>query len=167
MYLNHQKKQDQLMMIFSLLCRNMIIYSQHFFRRKKRIIPTPSVIPIAIFFALLTALIIFIMPPVRSGINVNLPSLNTEPVEIYDDFVYDTLYVSKEGAVYLSDKQIDPSKIASILTSKYDNQSLERLHLFIKADTGIDYGSLTYLLQILNNNGIKNISLVGKYINNN
>ena len=126
--------------------------------------PKPSMMPITIFFALLVVLVIFIMPPIRSGINVSLPSLNTEPVEVYDDFVYETIYVSKEGAVYLGDEQIDPSKIASILTSKYENKVLENLHIFVKADSNLDYGSITYLLQILNNNGIKNVSLVGKYI---
>lgn len=140
----------------------MIIYSQHFFRRRQRAMPLPSMMPMTIFFALLLGVIVLLIPPISSGINVSLPALNTEPVQVYDDFVYETIEVSQEGGLFINEEQIDPTKIMEILQARHNEQELERLQIFIKADSNLDYGSITYLLQILNNNGIKNITLVGK-----
>ena len=60
----------------------MMIYSQHYFRRKMRKIPAPSYLPIAIIFAILSMCIIAMMPPVVTGVKIDMPKLDTQPIEM-------------------------------------------------------------------------------------
>ena len=141
----------------------MIIYSQHFFRRRTRSIPSPSCLPLVIIMTLLLGIVVAFMPPVISGVNVDLPTLNTEPIEIYDDFVYTTIYVVSDDEVVVNNY---PAKIESdgdLVKEINKNQKLEDVKIFVRADIQTSYNAIMRVLEKMNDIGIKDISLVGKY----
>ena len=141
----------------------MMIYSQHFFRRRLRKIPSPSCLPIAIIFAVLCVCIIVITPPVITGIQVDLPALNTQPLEIFDDFKYITIYALDNGVIAVNNTAVKDSEVVDFIKLSYSNIKPEDIRIFIRSDKNVPYGTITNLLQILNDNGFANISLVGKY----
>lgn len=141
----------------------MMIYSQHYFRRKLRKMPAPSCLPIAIIFAILTMCVIVVMPPIITGIKVDMPKLSTQPIEIFDDFTYVTIDVLGDNNFYLNGAKLDIQEITPAIQLIHKNISLENIKVFIKADQNVNYNSVISLLNNLNNNGFVDITLVGKY----
>ena len=141
----------------------MMIYSQHYFRRKLRKMPAPSCLPIAIIFAILTMCVIVVMPPIITGVKVDMPKLSTQPIEIFDDFKYVTIDVLGDNNFYLNGAKLDIQEITPAIQLIHKNISLENIKVFIKADQNVNYNSVISLLNNLNNNGFVDITLVGKY----
>ena len=141
----------------------MMIYSQHYFRRKLRKMPAPSCLPIAIIFAILTMCVIVVMPPIITGVKVDMPKLSTQPIEIFDDFKYVTIDVLGDNNFYLNGAKLDVQEITSAIQLIHKNISLENIKVFIKADQNVNYNSVISLLNSLNNDGFIDITLVGKY----
>ena len=141
----------------------MMIYSQHYFRRKLRKMPAPSCLPIAIIFAILTMCIIVVMPPIITGIKVDMPKLSTQPIEIFDDFTYVTIDVLGDNNFYLNGAKLDIQEITPAIQLIHKNTALENIKVFIKAEQNVNYNSVISLLNNLNNNGFVDITLVGKY----
>ncbi|GEM_PF-4254690 len=141
----------------------MIIYSQHFFRRKSRSIPSPSCLPLVIVMTLMLGVVVAFMPPVISGVNVELPSLNTEPIEIYDDFVYNTIQVVDDDEVVVNNYPSKIDSVGELVKEINKNQKLEDVKIFIRADVQTSYNAIMKVLEKLNDIGVKDVSLVGKY----
>ena len=141
----------------------MIIYSQHYFKRKMRKTPAPSYLPITIAFAILSVCIIAIMPPVVTGIKIDMPRLDTQPIEIFDDFTYITIDYLKEDKIIINNTEINQDEAGKAIKMIYKNLSPENIKVFIKADKKISYNSIITLLKTLNNSGFTDITLVGQY----
>ena len=141
----------------------MMIYSQHYFRRKLRKMPAPSCLPIAIIFAILTMCVIVVIPPIITGVKVDMPKLSTQPIEIFDDFTYVTIDVLGDNNFYLNGAKLEIQEITPAIQLIHKNISLENIKVFIKADQNVNYNSVISLLNNLNNNGFIDITLVGKY----
>lgn len=141
-----------------------MIYSQHFFRRRLRKIPSPSCLPIAIMFAILCVCVVVITPPVITGVKVDLPKLDTQPLEIFDDFKYITIYVLDNGMISVNDTAVNESELIDVMKLMYKNIEPEDIKIFIRSDKNVPYGTITNLLQELNNNSFKDVSLIGKYV---
>ena len=141
----------------------MMIYSQHYFRRKLRKMPAPSCLPIAIIFAILTMCVIVVIPPIITGVKVDMPKLSTQPIEIFDDFKYVTIDILGDDNFYLNGAKLDVQEITSAIQLIHKNISLENIKVFIKADQNVNYNSVISLLNSLNNDGFIDITLVGKY----
>lgn len=125
--------------------------------------PAPSCLPIAIIFAILTMCVIVVMPPIITGIKVDMPKLSTQPIEIFDDFTYVTIDVLGDNNFYLNGAKLDIQEITPAIQLIHKNISLENIKVFIKADQNVNYNSVISLLNNLNNNGFVDITLVGKY----
>ena len=125
--------------------------------------PAPSCLPIAIIFAILTMCVIVVMPPIITGVKVDMPKLSTQPIEIFDDFKYVTIDVLGDNNFYLNGAKLDIQEITPAIQLIHKNISLENIKVFIKADQNVNYNSVISLLNNLNNNGFVDITLVGKY----
>ena len=125
--------------------------------------PAPSCLPIAIIFAILTMCVIVVMPPIITGVKVDMPKLSTQPIEIFDDFKYVTIDVLGDNNFYLYGAKLDIQEITPAIQLIHKNISLENIKVFIKADQNVNYNSVISLLNNLNNNGFVDITLVGKY----
>lgn len=125
--------------------------------------PAPSCLPIAIIFAILTMCVIVVMPPIITGVKVDMPKLSTQPIEIFDDFTYVTIDVLGDNNFYLNGAKLDIQEITPAIQLIHKNISLENIKVFIKADQNVNYNSVISLLNNLNNNGFVDITLVGKY----
>ena len=112
---------------------------------------------------LLLGIVVAFMPPVVSGVNVELPTLNTEPVEIYDDFVYTTIYVVSDDEVVVNNYPAKIDSVGELVKEINKNQKLEDIKIFIRADVQTSYNSIMRVLEKMNDIGIKDVSLVGRY----
>ena len=125
--------------------------------------PAPSCLPIAIIFVILTMCVIVVMPPIITGIKVDMPKLSTQPIEIFDDFTYVTIDVLGDNNFYLNGAKLDIQEITPAIQLIHKNTALENIKVFIKAEQNVNYNSVISLLNNLNNNGFVDITLVGKY----
>ena len=125
--------------------------------------PAPSCLPIAIIFAILTMCVIVVMPPIITGVKVDMPKLSTQPIEIFDDFTYVTIDVLGDNNFYLNGAKLDIQEITPAIQLIHKNTALENIKVFIKAEQNVNYNSVISLLNNLNNNGFVDITLVGKY----
>ena len=125
--------------------------------------PAPSCLPIAIIFAILTMCVIVVIPPIITGVKVDMPKLSTQPIEIFDDFKYVTIDILGDDNFYLNGAKLDVQEITSAIQLIHKNISLENIKVFIKADQNVNYNSVISLLNSLNNDGFIDITLVGKY----
>ena len=125
--------------------------------------PAPSCLPIAIIFAILTMCVIVVIPPIITGVKVDMPKLSTQPIEIFDDFTYVTIDVLGDNNFYLNGAKLEIQEITPAIQLIHKNISLENIKVFIKADQNVNYNSVISLLNNLNNNGFIDITLVGKY----
>ena len=141
----------------------MMIYSQHYFRRRLRKTPSPSCLPLAILFAILCMCTIVVIPPVTTGVKIDMPQLNTQPLEIFDDFKYITIKITDEGKIIINNQIVAPEEIADVVKLTYPNIAFEDIKIFIKADKNINHNSMMTLLQIINDAGLTDITLVGQY----
>lgn len=139
--------------------------NQYIFRRQKRKMPTPSCIVFAITFAILSMCIIAVMPPIITGIKIDMPKLNTQPIEIFDDFTYVTIVYENENKITINGAQIQIENITDAIKIIHKNVKPEEIKVFIKANKEISYNSIIALLQVLNNDGFTDVTLVGKYNN--
>ena len=147
----------------------MILDNKYIFNRKNREIPRPSCLPIAIAFALLSMCILIVIPPVVSGIDVRMPSMHTRPVEMYDDFRYITLFFDKRGII-VDGSPTSVEKLSKLIKKRYSrdkNIDVHDVKIFVRADKRVSYNSIVSLLEALNYNGYRNITLVGGYARKN
>ena len=142
---------------------SMIIYNQCYVRRKLRKMPRPSCIPFAIVFAILIMCTIVIIPPIVTGVKVEMPQLNTQPIEIFDDFIYVTVYITDNERIIVNGSQVNSDEIVDAIKLIYKNASADEIKIFVRSDKNVNYNSIMSLLQLLNNGGFSDITLVGQY----
>ena len=128
--------------------------------------PSPSCLPIAILFAILSMAMIMVIPPVLSGIKVDMPTLNTAPVEVYDDFKYVNVAVLPNGNIFVNGNNCGVRDIGAVIKILYKQLSQDEIKVFVHASKDIQYNLLVSVLQSLNNDGYKDITLVGGYSQN-
>ena len=138
-----------------------MIYSQQFSRRKEREIPKPSMVPIMLLSAVLLICTLFIMQPIKTGINIDMPNVSADAFEMYDDFQYANIQVRKDGLIFINSRPVGAQDIENMLKNVL--QLGEDARIFVHADKSISYGDIAVLLNYLNNLGYSDIALVGKY----
>ena len=78
-------------------------------------------------------------------------------------FKYITIYALDNGVIAVNNTAVKDSEVVDFIKLSYSNIKPEDIRIFIRSDKNVPYGTITNLLQILNDNGFANISLVGKY----
>ena len=142
----------------------MLIYNRELIRRRQKKIPTPSFFPITAIFAILIFCILLFIQPVVSNIDINIPSLDTEPIEITDEFKYINLKIDNKGNIFVNQNEINFDELLPTINKLYNKKDKNDIKIFIFSDERISYGSIINIINILNKDGYKQISLIGDYI---
>jgi biopolymer transport protein TolR len=108
-------------------------------------------------------LIIFIVaiPVMLSSVKVNLPTLNTDSVQLDENISYFTISIDQNNYLFINDIKTSEVNIAQDLQNTISQKAGEK-KFFIKADKSIQYGYLVKIMSILNDAGFKEISLLTK-----
>ena len=138
-----------------------MIYSQQFSRRKESEIPKPSMAPLMLLSAVLLICTLFIMQPIKTGINIDMPKVSADAFEMYDDFQYANIQIRKDGLIFINGRPVAAKDIENMLKNVLQLGSDARI--FIHADKSISYGDIAVLINYLNEIGYPDIALVGKY----
>ena len=144
----------------------MLVYSQYFFKRKDRKIPTPSLMPICLLFCIITMCFLIFVCPVMSGIKVDLPKINSDILELYDEQEYATFIINDNDTILINNVPVKLDDLNDIITSQYPflkkSADKERINIFIRANKDISYNTIVNLIQRLQLEGFTNITLVGE-----
>ena len=118
-------------------------------------------VPIMLLSAVLLICTLFIMQPIKTGINIDMPNVSADAFEMYDDFQYANIQVRKDGLIFINSRPVGAQDIENMLKNVL--QLGEDARIFVHADKSISYGDIAVLLNYLNNLGYSDIALVGKY----
>ena len=144
----------------------MLVYSQYFFKRKDRKIPTPSIMPMCILFCLITMCFLIFVCPVMSGIKVDMPKINSDILELYDEQEYATFLVSDDNLMLLNNIPIELDKLNDIMITQYPflkkSGTKNQINIFIRSSKYASYNTIINLMQRLQLDGFENITLVGQ-----
>ena len=144
----------------------MLVYSQYFFKRKDRKIPTPSIMPMCILFCLITMCFLIFVCPVMSGIKVDMPKINSDILELYDEQEYATFLVNDDNLMLLNNIPIELDKLNDIMITQYPflkkSGTKNQINIFIRSSKYASYNTIINLMQRLQLDGFENITLVGQ-----
>ena len=144
----------------------MLVYSQYFFKRKDRKIPTPSIMPMCILFCLITMCFLIFVCPVMSGIKVDMPKINSDILELYDEQEYATFVVNDDNLMLLNNIPIELDKLNDIMITQYPflkkSGTKNQINIFIRSSKYASYNTIINLMQRLQLDGFENITLVGQ-----
>ena len=144
----------------------MLVYSQYFFKRKDRKIPTPSIMPMCILFCLITMCFLIFVCPVMSGIKVDMPKINSDILELYDEQEYATFVVNDDNLILLNNIPVELNKLSDIMISQYPflkkSGTKNQINIFIRSSKYASYNTIVNLMQRLQLDGFENITLVGQ-----
>ena len=144
----------------------MLVYSQYFFKRKDRKIPTPSIMPMCILFCLITMCFLIFVCPVMSGIKVDMPKINSDILELYDEQEYATFVVNDDNLMLLNNIPIELDKLNDIMITQYPflkkSGTKNQINILIRSSKYASYNTIINLMQRLQLDGFENITLVGQ-----
>jgi len=107
---------------------------------------------------MLVLLVIFMVtaPLLTSGVQVDLPKTDAQPVKGEDQPI--TLSLDSAGKLYIGDTEIASdaliAKLKAIIGQKPDQR------IFIRADKGIEYGKVMEVMGMLGGAGFEKVALV-------
>ena len=111
-------------------------------------------------FLLLIAFIIT-FPALQSGIQVNLPTADGDPIPLPEKTTEPlAVSIDANGALFLGDKPADEAALEAVARERVAADPKVAAH--IRADESIDYGRLMEVVSALRRAGLTNLSLVTK-----
>ena len=111
-------------------------------------------------FLLLIAFIIT-FPALQSGIQVNLPTADGDPIPLPEKTAEPlAVSIDANGALFLGDKPADEAALEAVARERVAADPKAAAH--IRADESIDYGRLMEVVSALRRAGLTNLSLVTK-----
>jgi biopolymer transport protein TolR len=113
------------------------------------IIPLVDVVLVLLLIFMLTA------PMMYRGIDVNLPKAAAKPTAVEERMV---LTVTKDRTLYLNDKPVSLATLDSQLRDAFKARTDKTLYL--KADAGLNYGSVVETMDRVRRAGIERLGMV-------
>ncbi len=105
------------------------------------------------FILLITFIITF--PLLESGMPVNLPTARGKPLEEQDTIA---VTVDADGRWFVDHREVTPEQFASEV--RFWKESRPDAVVLLRGDQGLLYGNLMGVMQALQENGVRRISLV-------
>ncbi|HEX2582303.1 MAG TPA: protein TolR [Dongiaceae bacterium] len=107
---------------------------------------------------MLVLLIIFMVtaPLLTAGVPVDLPQTNAQ--QISDPQEPLVVSINRSGKVFLQETELDPAQLAARIQAITQNKPDTKI--FIRADKGIDYGTVMNVMGELTGAGFSQISLI-------
>ncbi len=109
---------------------------------------------------MLVLLIIFMVtaPLLTAGVPVNLPESRARPLE--QDQKPLQISIDDEGHVYVDNTPVADDVLPDLLADRARQGGDKPLQVFLRADTGLDYGKVMRVMGELNRAGLNRVSLV-------
>jgi biopolymer transport protein TolR len=110
---------------------------------------------------MLVLLVIFMVtaPMLQQGVEVNLPKASSAPLKGSAEQV--VVSINKSGEVFIgSGNKIEPAELGKKAAAILANREEAERKIYIKADTGIEYGRIMEVMGSLHAAGVTQIGLV-------
>ena len=109
---------------------------------------------------MLVLLIIFMVtaPLMSAGVPVDLPDSNAKPLDQTPEQV--TLSITPDGAVFIDSTLVEPGTLAARLAALPQGSNGKPPLVTLRADKGLEYGTVMAVMGELNRAGFNAISLV-------
>ncbi|GLQ33779.1 protein TolR [Amylibacter marinus] len=108
---------------------------------------------------MLVLLIIFMVaaPLLTVGVPIELPKTAAQPLPTEEEEPL-TVVIGSEGQILLQNTEIERDSLVSKLRAVAAERSSSKI--FLRADSGVEYGQVMQVMGALNNGGFNNIGLV-------
>lgn len=106
-------------------------------------------------------LVVFIITAqsIFGGIDVNVPNIKSQPVEMDDNNQYITITYTDKDQIFVNDIQTTNDSFLNAISAISDSDNINKI--LIKADKNARYGKIASIMSSLNEKGYTNISLLG------
>lgn len=121
----------------------------------------PNVVPLCDILLVLLIIFMVVTPIIQKGANVKLPeAAHIEPWSDAEKMI--TIFVKKDGTVYLEDKEVpDIQKLATLIEDKMEEGNKEEKgKVLLKADADTAYGRVTAVMDEIRRAQIEMVGLV-------
>jgi biopolymer transport protein TolR len=112
---------------------------------------------VSLIDVMLLLLVIFMMtaPMMTGGVDISLPATESKPIESKDGLA---ITVNRAGQIFIENEKYSLSEFRVLFKALAKNRT--RNGVYLRADKGVDYGTVVQLLAIMNANGVFNVGLV-------
>ena len=127
-------------------------------RGRRRELPLNAEINVvSLIDVMLLLLVIFMItaPMMQGGVDIALPSAEAKPLESKDGL---TITVNRAGQIKIDDATYDLAQFRVVFKSLSANRTKNGVYL--RADRGVEYGTVAQLLAIIQADGVTNVGLV-------
>ena len=119
-----------------------------------------NVTPLVDVMLVLLIIMMLVAPLLQQGIAVTLPKA-TNSVDKPETRGQTTVAISLDKHIYLNAKEVeDKDKLGEVVKSLLEDKAKDERVVFIKADQGVDYGSVMAAMDQLRAAGIEDMGLI-------
>jgi len=107
---------------------------------------------------MLVLLIVFMVtaPMLTSGVNVDLPKTNAQPLNA--DATPLTVTISADGQLHLGDSAVLPGDLVAQLQSASSNDNTRRI--FVRGDKAVNYGQVMQVMSSIQQGGFSKVAML-------
>lgn len=126
-------------------------------RRAARPVSDINVTPLVDVMLVLLIVFMVTAPMLTTGVPIDLPKSDARPITSQDDKPIE-ISINKDGTIYVGETRIEQAKLLPLLSSITGSDSEQRI--FLRADSGLDYGLVMKVLGEVNGAGYKKVALI-------
>lgn len=110
---------------------------------------------------MLVLLIVFMVaaPLLTAGVPIDLPDSAAKPIQDEDNKPIE-ISISKDDKVYIGETEVQMTRLVPLLSAMTEGQ-LDR-RIYIRADQGLDYGSVMSVIGAVNGAGFNKVALISE-----
>lgn len=121
--------------------------------RRKSVLAEINVVPLVDIMLVLLIIFMITAPMLQQGIDVNLPKAKGKSIE---DSEKVNIVLTKEGKIYVNDRQTRMSELPTLLSSIKDSNPT----VLLKADRDVPYGLVAEVMGEIKAAGIERIGMI-------
>lgn len=106
---------------------------------------------------LLMVIFMITAPMMQGGVDVNLPKAEARPLESHSGM---TVTLDKTGSVYVDDAPMTFAEFSGSFKALADRKG--KAGVYLRADDGVDYGSVVRVLAVIRGAGVADVGLVAE-----
>ncbi len=128
-------------------------------RRKHGVVAEINVTPFVDVMLVLLIVFMVTAPLLTSGVPVDLPQSKASPIKDEDNKPLEVTLKS-DGKIFVGETEVEQERIVPLLMAISENNTDRRI--YIRADSGLDYGRVMEVLGAINSAGMKKVALISK-----
>ena len=128
-------------------------------RRKRKLSSDINVVPYIDIMLVLLVVFMVTAPLFSQGYNVDLPSVNAQPLQLNRQTQI-VISVTSAGEYYYNEGRRNELLSLEQIQARLRSKTGDEIEVFIRGDAAVDYGKVISLMSFLQEAGIDNIGLV-------